>query len=583
MTGRALLQLASACQSHTGLVRGNNEDLAIHEPGRGIFGVIDGVGGSTGGEHAAAIARRDILACLTRPADTPVDRIREAIAVANNEIVRAARERPDHAGMSCVLTVALVCERTLTIAHIGDSRCYKIRPGQIRKLTMDHSPVGQQEDAGELPELEAMSHPRRNEVFRDVGSAEHQADDDGFIDIVEDVIEDDCAILLCTDGLTDGVASWILYELIEQDAGDPDAVANALVAAANQAGGRDNVTVVYLEAPGFAAAVGQRRTRRMLDDDPELTPPVAPAEDAIPPDEAAITAPLDDAITAPMDDAIGRSLAWGAVRWIAERRVTWLALGLVLGVLGASLIVTRIDTAAGQPRQLLVGGTGPGTIPTIRQAMEMARPGDVVVVQTGTYREQVTVKDAVDLVAASPGRAVLAGSGAERWTAITALGTGRISGLRVLSTAEAPIATGVRVSGADRRLELLDFDGPMEVAIRIENAQRSFVHGCTVTTSRGAAVALVSTADVRLMKNTFVNKEAAAGAVWTEDTTGTEITRNTFVGYGPRLIEAMPRPPGASRVPSADDALTLATRDVFQDNVVVPAVTASPRRGGSVR
>src|SRR5205814_2186342 len=96
-----------------------------------------------------------------------------------------AQQHPELTGMACVLTLALVDARgtQVTIGHVGDSRLYLIGGGEIRKVTADHSPVGEIEDAGELSEEEAMAHPRRNEVFRDVGSSSRSADEEDFIEI----------------------------------------------------------------------------------------------------------------------------------------------------------------------------------------------------------------------------------------------------------------------------------------------------------------------------------------------------------------------------------------------------------------
>ena len=110
------------------------------------------------------------------------ERVRAAIAAANNRIFETAARDVEHKGMACVLTLAMVEDGQITIGHVGDSRLYLIWNGAIRKLTSDHSPVGQDEDAGELTEEQAMLHPRRNEVFRDVGTALRAADDEGFIE-----------------------------------------------------------------------------------------------------------------------------------------------------------------------------------------------------------------------------------------------------------------------------------------------------------------------------------------------------------------------------------------------------------------
>ena len=180
----AAVVLGAAARTHPGRVRLNNEDLPVLDAARGVFGVIDGIGGQAGGEVAAATARDVILQRLARPVGTPADRVREAIAIANNEIYRRAAASPELAGMGCVITLAIVADGRLTAGHVGDTRLYKIRPESIRKLTRDHSPVGELEDAGALPEPEAMRHPRRHEVFRDVGTIYRDKDEQEFVDIV---------------------------------------------------------------------------------------------------------------------------------------------------------------------------------------------------------------------------------------------------------------------------------------------------------------------------------------------------------------------------------------------------------------
>jgi serine/threonine protein phosphatase PrpC len=146
------------------MVRQNNEDRWHIDPERGIFLVVDGIGGQAAGEKAADIAINLVRARLERQTGTAEDRIREGITVANNEIVRLAATNPDWHGMACVLTVAVIENGGAIVGHVGDSRLYKIRGRDIRKITHDHSPVGEREDGGEISEAEAMRHPRRNEV-----------------------------------------------------------------------------------------------------------------------------------------------------------------------------------------------------------------------------------------------------------------------------------------------------------------------------------------------------------------------------------------------------------------------------------
>jgi serine/threonine protein phosphatase PrpC len=233
--------------SDTGLVRDHNEDRFWADPDRGAFLVVDGLGGQAAGELAAETAVEVIRACQLDGEET----VRQAITNANNRIFALAEEKPELRGMACVLTLAVVKEGELLAGHVGDSRLYLIWKGAIRKLTHDHSPVGEGEDAGELSEAEAMAHPRRHEIFRDVGSRPHQPDDPEFIDIVQCRFRPDAALLLCSDGLTDHLTGGQLREIVDRYAGDPERVASELVAAANGAGGRDNITVLFVTGGEF--------------------------------------------------------------------------------------------------------------------------------------------------------------------------------------------------------------------------------------------------------------------------------------------------------------------------------------------
>ena len=263
----SLGEFHSAAATDTGLLRDNNEDRYFIDAGRGVFLVVDGVGGHAAGELAAQTAVETIREFLTGPGSAcvrsgaaaesspalPEQRVRDAIAAANNRIFEIAAHNAAHKGMACVLTLAIVADGQITIGHVGDSRLYLIWNGAIRKLTSDHSPVGQDEDAGELTEHEAMRHPRRNEVFRDVGTALRAAGDEGFIEVRRSRFHRDAAILLCSDGLTDHLSAARVREVVERYDGDPAQVANELVEAANLAGGRDNITVVLFRLEDVGA------------------------------------------------------------------------------------------------------------------------------------------------------------------------------------------------------------------------------------------------------------------------------------------------------------------------------------------
>jgi serine/threonine protein phosphatase PrpC len=254
------MTFASGAASDTGLLRERNEDRYWTDPARGVYLVVDGVGGQAAGEVAAQLAVdtiRDTIFC-----DAPdEDRVRGAIAAANNRIWELAQSQPSLCGMACVLTLALVDGERVTIGHVGDSRLYLIWHGAIRKLTTDHSPVGEGEDAGEISELEAMHHPRRNEVYREVGSARRRPDELDFIEVRHCRLRSDTAMLLCSDGLTDLLTSDEVREIAERYAGDAGAVARELVTAANDAGGRDNVTALFVAGPEFPGAGNITRPR----------------------------------------------------------------------------------------------------------------------------------------------------------------------------------------------------------------------------------------------------------------------------------------------------------------------------------
>ena len=254
--------LRAAGSSHPGLVRDHNEDRFHSDPDRGLFMVVDGVGGQAAGETAAETALARIKERLEKEAGPVESRIREAIAAANNYVFRLARTRPELDGMACVLTVVVVDGGQAVVGHVGDTRLYKIRAGRIQKLTRDHSPVGEREDAGELTEAEAMRHPRRNEVYRDVGSEEHRPADPAFIDTFTVPFETDSALLICSDGLSDLVNAETIRQRVEAYAGHPYEVTRALIEAANDAGGKDNVTAVYVEGNRFAEGEDTGAVRR---------------------------------------------------------------------------------------------------------------------------------------------------------------------------------------------------------------------------------------------------------------------------------------------------------------------------------
>ena len=300
---------SGAAGSHPGRHRATNEDRYELDAQAEFLLVVDGIGGHTGGEVAAGLAA-DTIRRRMRLMDAPAaDRVRDAIHLANQRIFERSMLDPGMKGMACVLTLAAFSDGALTVGHVGDSRLYRLSAGGITKLTHDHSPIGDREDRGELTEVEAMHHPRRNEVFRDVGSQPREAADDHFIELFSTNLERDAAVLMCSDGLSDMVTSVEIQRIVRKEAGDAAAVVAALIDAGNDAGGNDNITVAYLEGPDFA---GRIRTGATL----PLTP--TPAADEM---------------------QILQAQRSAAVRGSAWRPYLFLVLGALIGVLWTLVLI----------------------------------------------------------------------------------------------------------------------------------------------------------------------------------------------------------------------------------------------------
>jgi serine/threonine protein phosphatase PrpC len=448
--------LKCAGASDPGRVRRNNEDAFHIDADRGIFLVVDGIGGQAAGEKAAAIAVERVRARLERQTGTGEQRVREAIAVANNEILRQARSNPEWDGMACVLTVALIENGSAVIGHVGDSRLYQIRGGQIRKITHDHSPVGEREDGGELTESEAMRHPRRNEIFRDVGSEEHAPDDPDFIEVQRIPFEADSALLLCSDGLSDLVPSAGIRSAVERNAGDPAAAVKALIETANSEGGKDNVTVIVVEGDAFRApdrAVARPETRRY----------VYPA-------------------------LIGLALA----------------IGLFAGGLAYHFFWEPKPTPP--PARLAVGGGS--QFQSIAAALAAARPGDTVEIPAGEYREQVRLKSGVNLIASG---AVLRAAPLGDGPAVIAENvTGaRITGFRILADEKTPIATGILLDRSDVEVDDIEIAGT-GVGIEMRDSGAARILGNSIHDCLAEGALAVGGGSPRILRNVFLHNKGVA-------------------------------------------------------------------------
>ncbi len=512
-----------------GLQRDANEDLFHVDAARGLFMVIDGVGGQAAGGQAAELALSMLRARLERETGPTDQRVREAIAVANNEIHRAAATRPEWNGMACVLTVAVLRDGVATVGHVGDTRLYKIRNGRISKITRDHSPVGEREDAGELSEAEAMRHPRRNEVYRDVGSEPHQPGDADFVDIAVVPVEPDAALVLCSDGLSDLVPASTIGSVVARWAGDAPAVVRGLVDAAIQAGGKDNVTAVYIEGDQFAA--GAREVLPVPHGRPVTT-------------RAAV-------------------------------------LVLILGLLGFTLARPGILRAPGD--SALVVTTAPadvqvvGPADSIAAAIDRAGPGGQVIVEPGEYRERLRLKDGVRVVSRVPRGATirLPADTGEGEAAVVAddLASGDFSGFRIVGDAATPLGTGLLVRRAALSIVDVEVLGAMSAAVEFgAGASGSFIGG-DVHDNPGAGLVIRSGASPRISHSGFVRNgmsERTSTPVIVEAGARPQLDQNVFTGVLPDVFRTL-----------ADDARLAVTRDNWFPGAHTPQ--PSPGRGAKPR
>jgi serine/threonine protein phosphatase PrpC len=236
-----------------GRVRTNNEDAfvaqSLWDEDTFLAIAIDGVGGYEGGEIAADIARKTIPEFLSVSSNGErIELLKQAVTAANNAIFEAREADPEHGQMSCVLTAAIIdiAQQEISMAHVGDSRLYSFYHGELKKLSHDHSLIGYREEIGDLTEEEAMHHPQRNVIGRDLGSQKHKANDDEFIEAQVFPLLPNTTLLFCSDGLSDMITSSTITAVLSQS-DSLEEKADALIKAALEAGGKDNVTVVLFE------------------------------------------------------------------------------------------------------------------------------------------------------------------------------------------------------------------------------------------------------------------------------------------------------------------------------------------------
>lgn len=229
--------IAAAACSDRGRVRKNNEDAVAMDSDAGIFIVCDGMGGAAAGEVASRRTADSVLAALTSNRSANLS---DAIQAANADLYAAARLERDHGGMGTTIVVLSFAGETTWVAHVGDSRCYRLRGNRFEQMTNDHSFVAEQVRSGLMTQAEAASSPMRNVITHAIGTNEHVE-----ADLIEWPVADDDVCLLASDGLTREVSDDDIAGIL-RGMRDPEDACEALVAAANEAGGRDNVSCIVV-------------------------------------------------------------------------------------------------------------------------------------------------------------------------------------------------------------------------------------------------------------------------------------------------------------------------------------------------
>jgi protein phosphatase len=251
-----------AMQSSPGRVRRNNEDTCAAAQEFGAFVVCDGMGGAAAGEVASRMAAERFLKALAPPGRqtprtaTPDMRLQAAVEAANRAVFQQARRSEQMHGMGTTLVGLLVevskampDRPSMTLVHVGDSRCYRLRGGELKLLTRDHSLVEEQVRVGAMTALEAEHHPMRNIITRAVGS---EAKVEPEITWLEPLAGD--LYLLASDGLTRELSEEVIAQTMQRavakaEDGRPklESLCQTLIDEANDAGGGDNITVLLVQ------------------------------------------------------------------------------------------------------------------------------------------------------------------------------------------------------------------------------------------------------------------------------------------------------------------------------------------------
>lgn len=262
------MRLRVGAATSVGRVRPHNEDAYLARSDQGLFVVCDGMGGAAAGEVASRLAVDTMASCLNAgDHDGPEDaasglnartrQLGRAVRAANRAILERAQGDDEHAGMGTTVVGAWVDGGVVSVAHVGDSRAYLANASGFETLTIDHSLVEAQVQAGLIDREQSLKSEHQNILLRALGR-----DANVEVDLAEVTVAAGDRLLLCTDGLTRMVSDAHLSGALERFRGDPQSACDHLIETANNAGGPDNITVVVVEFLGSRLSrVFERFTR----------------------------------------------------------------------------------------------------------------------------------------------------------------------------------------------------------------------------------------------------------------------------------------------------------------------------------
>lgn len=240
------MRIETGVRTDVGRVREGNEDsYLMDEP---LFGIADGMGGHAAGEVASSTAVAALSSGAARVNSEDPESLVALIKEANRAIFDKATKDDSLHGMGTTCTLVLIDAHRAHLAHVGDSRAYLLRDGDLSRLSEDHTLVGRMVREGQLTEEEAAKHPQRSMITRSLG-----IDSDVRVDLRSFDVRDGDRIMLCSDGLTSMIDEGTIKRVLQQTK-SPQAAADELVDLANEAGGDDNITVVVLDLSGAGDA-----------------------------------------------------------------------------------------------------------------------------------------------------------------------------------------------------------------------------------------------------------------------------------------------------------------------------------------